>query len=297
MKSNVLITALAVSLSSGAAFAADLPSKKGPVAAPAVVSPWDFDIGAGVTSDYIFRGISQSAHNPSVAAHGELRYNFNDTWQGYVGLSGESIKLSYNFSSPSMELDTYGGLRGTFGKFTTDTGIWGYLYPGLNTNPDLPTQISWFELYEKLGYNITDSFNVGLNFYYTPSYINTKANGEYLSLTAKYTVTDAFSVSGELGEQFLGRPDATHDWAFVSGNSLDRGKYPNYTTWNVGGTYTYKFVSLDLRYYGTNLSSTKAYNVTGIDRRVVGNAPFTSNLARAAFVATLSFDLTSKDLK
>ena len=286
MKKIAYFAALSTALVSMSASAADLASKKVAPAPVVVASPWDFDIGAGLTSDYMFRGITQSNHAPSVAAHGELRYNFSDMWQGYVGVAGESIKLSKFDGSPSMELDTYGGVRGTFGAFTTDAGVWGYLYPGLSTptpNNVFPTQINWVEGYFKPGYNVTDAFNVGGNFFYTPSYVNTGADGEYLSLTAKYTMGD-WAVSGELGRQLLGKTDASHF-------SVD---LPDYTNWNVGASYTYKFVTLDLRYWGTNLNKTQAALITGPTNNPTGTV---SNYADNRIVGTISFDLTSKDLK
>ncbi len=293
--------ALSTALVSGSAFAADLAATKKAPAAPVVVSPWDFDIGAGLTSDYMFRGITQSNHAPSVAAHGELRYNFSDMWQGYVGVSGESIKLTPFDPSPSMELDTYGGVRGTFGQFTTDAGVWGYLYPGLSTptpNAIYPTQINWVEGYFKAGYNITDAFNVGGNFFYTPSYIATGADGEYLSATAKYTIGD-WAISGELGRQLLGTTDATHTTFFPPGNG--NYKLPSYTTWNVGASYTWKFVTLDLRYWGTSLSKSQAVLITGPTNYIIAggatSAGYRSNYADQRIVGTISFDLTSKDLK
>src|SRR6266568_2239187 len=125
MKLKFAASALAIALSAGSAFAADLPSTKAAPAAPVVVSPWAFDIGAGVTTNYIFRGITQSNGGPSVAAHGELRYNVNDNWQLYGGVSAESIKFSpnyYSVGSPAVELDGDLGVRGTFDKFAFDLG-------------------------------------------------------------------------------------------------------------------------------------------------------------------------------
>ena len=107
------------------AFAADLPNKKAPAPVP-VVSPWEFTVGGGVTTNYEFRGISQSSNGPGVTALGEIRYNFSDTWAGYVGMSGESIKLNPNVPNTSMELDVDGCVRGTFGNLTTDVGVWYY---------------------------------------------------------------------------------------------------------------------------------------------------------------------------
>ena len=73
MKKTLLMSAAAVALSGGLGLAADLPARKGAAVEPVAVSPWDFAIGATLTSDYIFRGITQSNHKPSVWGRAELR--------------------------------------------------------------------------------------------------------------------------------------------------------------------------------------------------------------------------------
>ena len=78
-------------------------------------------------SDYIFRGVTQSNHKPSVAAYFEPRYNVNKDLQLYVGTSAESISFP---NRAAAEVDIYGGIRPTFGMFAFDFGVWGYLYPG-----------------------------------------------------------------------------------------------------------------------------------------------------------------------
>ena len=117
--------ALALGCSTVSGLAADLkmPTK----APPVVVSPWDIAFGAALMSDYNFRGITQSNHKPSVAAYFEPRYNFNDSLQAYVGVSGESISFP---NRAAAEVDFYAGIRPTFGKLALDFGFWYYLYPG-----------------------------------------------------------------------------------------------------------------------------------------------------------------------
>ena len=293
--SSVLLAASALT-----AQAADLPSKKSPVAAPVVASPWDFQIGGGLTSNYIFRGISQSNNRPSVTASGELRYNFNDTYQGYVGVSGESIKLTNIDVSPAMELDVYGGMRGTWGAFSADVGVWGYLYPGLGTTPSVGTTVwggnwvtnpTWFELYGKLGYNITDAFSIGANLFYTPSYLDTHAPGTYISGTAKYTIGD-FAISGELGRQFLGTTDVRHT-PFTGVRNL-----PDYTYYNIGASYTYKFATLDLRVHGSSLGKRDCAAITGpTNNGPAIQANVRSSYCGTAVVGTISFALQGKDIK
>lgn len=327
MKLLPFIAAAALAASSGAALAADLPSTKGAPVAPVAVSPWDFDVGATVTSDYLFRGITQSNHQPSVWGRGELRYNWSDNWQFYAGVSGESIKFTTNdfpVGSPAMELDGDAGVRGTFDKFAFDLGGIVYGYPDSPTGTHLvystllgaypiglaPRNPTFFEAYLKPTYTVNDMLTLGLNYFFTPSYLNTGATGNYLSGTVKVTGWgnfSAFSVSGEFGHQWLGKVDSVYTGANSSaycyiacgGSGVAFGDLPDYNYWNAGLSYTWKFVTLDLRYYGTDLSKAKAYILTGIPN--AGNVQFgystNSNYADDRFVATLSFDLTSKDLK
>src|SRR5258708_15338562 len=77
---------------------------------PETWTPWDIAFGAAMMSDYRFRGITQSNHSLSVAAYVEPRYNFNNSLQGYVRLSGESGSLP---NRPASELDLYSGIRPT----------------------------------------------------------------------------------------------------------------------------------------------------------------------------------------
>src|ERR1700749_1391079 len=88
MKRIVLVAA--VLAMTGSAFAADMPLKAVKAPAPAPFDPWDIAFGAAAMNDYLFRGVTQSNHNPSVAAYFEPRYNVTKDLQLYIGTSGES---------------------------------------------------------------------------------------------------------------------------------------------------------------------------------------------------------------
>ena len=126
MKKMVLL-ATALAMVSGSALAADMPVKALKAPPPAAFDPWDIAFGSAIMNDYIFRGITQSNHKPSVAAYFEPRYNVNKDLQLYIGASVESISFP---NRAAAEIDIYGGIRPTFGAFAFDFGVWGYLYPG-----------------------------------------------------------------------------------------------------------------------------------------------------------------------
>ena len=94
---------------------------------PPAFDPWDIAFGGGITNDYIFRGITQSNHKPSVNVYFEPRYNVTKDFQLYVGVGGASISFP---NRAAAEIDAYGGARLTVGQFAFDVGAWGYMYPG-----------------------------------------------------------------------------------------------------------------------------------------------------------------------
>src|SRR5215813_1955839 len=124
---KVVLLATALAMISGSALAADMPVKAVKAPPPAPFDPWDVAFGSAIMSDYIFRGVTQSNHQPSVAAYFEPRYNVNKDLQLYIGTSTESISFA---NRAAAEVDIYGGIRPTFGSFALDFGVWGYLYPG-----------------------------------------------------------------------------------------------------------------------------------------------------------------------
>src|SRR5262245_11632623 len=127
MKRVVLsvVAVAAVAVSAVPTFAADLPVKAVKAAPPP--GPWDIAFGSAIMTDYVWRGVTQSAHHPSVAAYFEPRYNINPNLQLYAGISGESIKFANNAAA---EIDFYGGVRSTWGPVVFDVGIWEDYYPG-----------------------------------------------------------------------------------------------------------------------------------------------------------------------
>ena len=89
---------------------------------PAAFDPWDVAFGSAIMNDYVFRGITQSNHKPSVAAYFEPRYNVTKDLQLYVGSSVESISFA---NRAAAEVDIYGGIRPTFGACSPSTSVSG----------------------------------------------------------------------------------------------------------------------------------------------------------------------------
>ncbi len=330
MKKVALSLVLVAALAASSAMAADMAVKAPPPAAPPP-SPWDVAITAALMTDYNFRGITQSAHKPSVQAGFEPRYNFSKDWQGYVGISGESIDFP---NRAAAEIDFYGGIRPTFDKLALDFGVWYYYYPGgqcFNTpvfcgqDPAFPAGMaplpngnfakknaSFIEWYGKATYTINDNWAVGIQEWYSPSVVNTGATGWYTVGNITYTAPSnmlpngiGMYISGDAGYWALGTSDAFYGTA-IAGNPFQFGvKYTSYWNWDAGIGFTWKAFTLDLRYYDTNLTKAEC-NVFTSDHTATFNPAavtvqnpggFESNWCSATFIAKLSFATNLSGLK
>ena len=308
MKGLACAAALAVGcLTAVPGLAADLNMKTKAPPKPVVVSPWDIAFGSALMTDYNFRGITQSNHKPSVAAYFEPRYNINENLQLYAGVSGESISFP---NRAAAEVDFYTGVRPTFGKLALDFGFWEYYYPGgtcFNADPafgadcaangNLPinnnvikADLSFWELYGKATYTVNDQFSFGGSVFWSPSVLNSGAEGTYIAATAKYVLPNVLPhdigwfASADVGHWFLGTADAFYF----------NVPYKSYTNWDLGLGLTWKQFTLDLRYFDTNLSKSDC-NVFTSDQ--TASAAGLSNWCGATFIAKLSVDLTSVNLK
>jgi uncharacterized protein (TIGR02001 family) len=326
MKKFMLAVIAALALSAMPAMAADMPVKAKPIAAPEP-SPWDIAFGSAIASDYIFRGVTQSNHQPSVAAYFEPRYNVTKDLQLYAGIGGASISFP---NRAAAEVDLYAGVRPTFDKLSFDLGVWYYWYPGGECfNAFLPTtfcapggsavfplslpngnaiksDLSFVEIFGKVNYAVTDAFTVGGYVYYSPSVLNSGADGVFFGGVAKYTFP-AFSngvqpyISGDIAYWSLGTTDAFYGCLvpFCTANSPNGIKLPSYATWDVGVGWTWKVFTVDLRYTDTNLTKADCNAFTGDHTAVFSpsgitniNAGPLSNWCGARFTARLSADLT-----
>ena len=111
----------------------------------------ELSYGAAVTSNYIFRGQTQSNDNPAVQGYVEGAYGmfYGGVWSSTV-----------DFEDNSLEFDLYAGIRPTFGDLTVDLSYVRYLYDN--------TGDCCGELILNLGYPMADIGELGAEFAYDP---------------------------------------------------------------------------------------------------------------------------------
>lgn len=312
MKKIVLSALAALAASAAPALAADLRVAKAPPPPPPPI--WDIAFGGALMSDYNFRGISQSDRGPSVNAYFEPRFNISPTWQLYVGVAGWAVTLP---TDPTAEIDFYGGIRATLGPVALDFGAMYYYYPKEKQHAAVPgapfppfpngnttlDDTDFWEVYAKATYTFNEQFAAGAAVYYTPSWLNTGADGTYLSGNAKFTAPGTWFptdwgayVSAELAHYWLGTTDVVFG---VFGPPA--WELPDYTYWNIGVGITYKIFTLDFRYHDTDLSREDCNILTadpsaafgGVVDPIRNPGGLRSKWCDSAFIVTLKGDLTA----
>lgn len=83
-----------------------------------------FSANVALTSDYVFRGISQTDNDPAIQGG----FDWNHGSGVYAGVWGSNI--DEDFLGANLELDTYVGFSTDIGGFGIDVGFIHYDYPG-----------------------------------------------------------------------------------------------------------------------------------------------------------------------
>ncbi|USI73246.1 TorF family putative porin [Sphingomonas morindae] len=97
-------------------------------AAHAQAAPKAFTLSgsAALTTDYRFRGVSQSDGDPAIQGGITLSHQSGV----YAGFWGSNLAGWGTFGGPNLELDLVGGFKKTLGSATVDLGLTWYTYPG-----------------------------------------------------------------------------------------------------------------------------------------------------------------------
>ena len=217
-----------------------------------------------VTSDYIFRGVSQTNQEP--ALQGGLEYAAESG--AYIGAWGSNVSWLSDLSSTaapissSLEIDVYGGYRGKFSDTVSyDVGALYYWYPG-----DFPS-----------GFNSADTLEVYAGI--------TVAASEKITLGAKYSVaaTDLFGYADSSGSGYLdlsANVVVAEGWtlgAHAGKQWIDGNGAFEYADWKLGVT----------KAFSNGFSVGVAYTGTDADDALYTN-PYGNKVARDTVALTVT---------
>jgi uncharacterized protein (TIGR02001 family) len=155
-----------------------------------------------LTSDYLFRGLTQSWGHPAIQGGAD----YADVDGFAAGLWASSISGS-SYPGGAMELDLYASYgRVIDGDWSWRAGFYGYLYPGANLDQaGLPARslntaeanaaLSWKQVTLKYNRALTDYFGVDSE----QGYRGDSKGTSYLQLDAAFPLGDAWSLALHAG--------------------------------------------------------------------------------------------------
>jgi len=163
-------------------------------------SPHSFSANVALTTNYMFRGVSQTENGPAIQGgfdYSYTPYNLN------LGIWGSNV-TSDGFQGANMETDFLASWTPSYGKLGVDLGWVLYEYFGTNNND-----------------NNTNEFHLGLSYdltYLTPSVTANYSDdwfgmggAWYYDLSVSVPLPYEFSLSGHYGwNQFEGQYDANY---------------------------------------------------------------------------------------
>lgn len=178
-----------------------------------------------LTSDYVFRGITQNDFQP--ALQGGLDYAFGDTGL-YVGVWASNVDFA-DPDGPDMEFDTYIGWNHDFNDdWNLDLSLVRYNYIG---ERDAYGSIDYNEIIGKLTYAEMLTFTIG----YANDYSNADYSSLYYGLTGAWDVGNEFSINAGVGHS---------DFS----DGVD-----GYTDYNIGVSRQFGPVNAALNFYDTDI--------------------------------------------
>ncbi|AVP97890.1 hypothetical protein C7S18_12080 [Ahniella affigens] len=158
---------------------------------------WTTTLSGTLTSDYVFRGISQSQE--SAALQGGVTVAHESGF--YAGVWGSSVDFTPSDSDfeddANFEIDVSAGYAWEFGEgFSGDVMLVRYFYPGTEEGFDY----NYNELIGTFGYNDFVFVTLG----YSNDVFNTDATGIYYGVNGSYALPWwELEVTGELGRYDL----------------------------------------------------------------------------------------------
>lgn len=228
---RAVLAAAAMLAISGAA-QAQATDTVAPAEPSAAASPVTFN--AAITSDYRYRGISQTRLQP--ALQGGLDYVHATGW--YVGAWGSSVKFAKDAGGDGdVEIDLYAGKRGEFAPgLAYDVGVLRYLYPDnglgqvagfVNANTtEVYAQLGFGPAYIKYSHATTNLFG----------FVDSDGSG-YLDIGANLDAGHGVTVQLHAGRQ-----------------RVDNNPAADYTDWKIGASRSFALATVAVAYVGTNAS-------------------------------------------
>ena len=217
----------------------------------------EFSANVAITSDYIFRGVSQTAEGPAIQGGFDVTWNilYAGVWASNIDFGGapsDCGNLTDTGDCANIEVDLYAGITPKLGPVDLDLGVIYYVYPKAI---DPTAELDYVEIKGGASVSPVDNLTVGATVYYSPEF--TAQSGETWTVegSAELSLPYDFALSGLVGT--LQFNDAT---------------LTDYTYWKVGLSKTFlEKYTAEVAYWDTDLPDSACQGpLFHCDARIVG---------------------------
>jgi uncharacterized protein (TIGR02001 family) len=198
-----------------------------------------FNWNAAATSEYMFRGISQTDDHPAIQAG--AGYSFSNGL--YVGGWVSNVDFGAADQDTDAEIDTFIGWNGDLGATNLDVQLVRYNYVG---EPD-GVDYAYNELIGKLTFAENYTATLG----YTNDYLNTSTDSIYAGLGGSWEVGAGVNLTAGLGYTTVQGPE------------------DGYLDYSVGANRDFGPVNIGLGYIGTDNTAEDLFGQDNTEDRVV----------------------------
>ena len=241
--------------------------KDEPVAPPP--SDWAISYNFAVTTDYVFRGFSQSDQRPAIQGGVDVTYRIF-----YVGAWASTIELEpVGAFDLTAEVDIYAGIKPVWGPITFDLGVIYYAYPGADPLPN--ADLNYVELKFGASGSPWRDATAGITVFYSPEY--TGETGEVWTFEGTLRSNTAQVARHRSHNQ---RHTRLSTWVTVT--LISSPSATVMTTISTGmrasASRSSERFSIDFRYWDTNISSSGGFcegSSLQCDERFVATAKVT----------------------
>lgn len=196
----------------------------------------DYSISANValTSDYVWRGYSQTDEDPAISGG----FDYTHTSGFYAGVWGSNVGFA---PDSDLELDIYAGFSKDLDNgINWDIGILRYNYPGTSISGD----IDWNEYHLSASYGIASA---SIN--YTNDVYGSGTTAIYYTFAMEYALPKDWTLAAGINLY-------DYDASLVNGSVVD---------YHLGISTTFAGLGFDFSYYDTNKTAADFYgaNIAG----------------------------------
>jgi len=198
----------------------------------------EFSANVAMTSDYVFRGVSQNEGDLAIQGGFDVAH----TSGIYAGVWASNVSNDL-YDSSSVETDVYAGWAGEVGPVGIDVGVLQFIYPGQTSAGDPLDTTEWH-----IGVSgSVGPVGLGLTYYTSDDYFAT-GDAAYVDLGAEYAI----------GSVTLA---AHYGWTDFDANA----GFKDYEDWSIGASTEYGGFGFDLTYTDTDAEIGQCFGVTDND--------------------------------